>query len=114
MSFLLNRLRWLLCLTSLALAGCSDAPDVSGFAGLDDPADEDRFAQPAPGDRLRFPEDFGPHPAHRIEWWYLTANLVTDEGEPLGLQWTQFRQGLVPRPPGRVANSGLAACFWAS
>lgn len=100
MSFLLNRLRWLLCLTSLALAGCSDAPDVSGFAGLDDPADEDRFAQPAPGDRLRFPEDFGPHPAHRIEWWYLTANLVTDEGEPLGLQWTQFRQGLVPRPPG--------------
>uniref|UniRef100_UPI0035637C0E lipocalin-like domain-containing protein n=1 Tax=Shewanella sp. TaxID=50422 RepID=UPI0035637C0E len=31
------------------------------------------------------------------EWWYLTANLTTAAGEPLGLQWTQFRVALKPQ-----------------
>ena len=85
-----------------ALAGCSDRPESTGFAGLAGVAESSQevpFLQPGPGDRLRFPEDFGPHPQHRIEWWYLSANLETARGEPLGLQWTQFRQALKPRPP---------------
>ncbi|MGB1951603.1 MAG: lipocalin-like domain-containing protein [Marinobacter sp.] len=90
----LRRAALVLC---LAVSACSESPPSSGFAGLGEQADAGEFAQPAPGDRLRFPEDFGPHPRHRIEWWYLTANLATDQGEPLGLQWTQFRQALVAR-----------------
>ena len=83
-----------------ALAGCSEPQQEAGFAGLAGVSESDSgvaFLQPGPGDRLTFSEDFGPHPQHRIEWWYLTANLKTEEGEPLGLQWTQFRQAITPR-----------------
>lgn len=90
---------WLLPL--LVLAGCSEPQQDAGFAGLAGVSENEAgvpFLQPGPGDRLTFPDDFGPHPQHRIEWWYLTANLKTEDGEPLGLQWTQFRQAITPRP----------------
>jgi predicted secreted hydrolase len=83
------------------MAGCSETGSQAGFAGLAQQVgevDESGFLQPEPGDALVFPDDWGPHPQHRIEWWYLTANLTTSDGEPLGLQWTQFRQALKPRP----------------
>lgn len=85
---------------ALALAGCTDSSRETGFAGLAQQVgevDESGFLQPQPGDTLVFPDDWGPHPQHRIEWWYLTANLKTRDGIPLGLQWTQFRQALQPR-----------------
>lgn len=88
-----------LCL-AMMVAACSDSSTEAGFAGLaQQPADVDAsgFLQPQPGDTLTFPEDWGPHPQHRIEWWYLTANLETSDGDPLGVQWTQFRQALQPR-----------------
>ncbi|MCL2920006.1 lipocalin-like domain-containing protein [Shewanella litorisediminis] len=50
------------------------------------------------GKALTFPADHGPHNHFRQEWWYLTANLKTAGGEPLGLQWTQFRVALKPEP----------------
>lgn len=90
-------------LALLAIAGCSDEPSDAGFAGLADEGQEHGFRQPAPGGHISLPEDWGAHPDYRIEWWYLTANLETAEGLPLGLQWTQFRQGLEPRPPGAPA-----------
>ncbi|TYC55443.1 carotenoid 1,2-hydratase [Marinobacter sp. BW6] len=93
--------RWIFIWFAVVLAGCSEPQQESGFAGLAGIADNESgvpFLQPGPGDRLTFPEDYGPHPQHRIEWWYLTANLKTEDGEPLGLQWTQFRQAIKPRP----------------
>ena len=93
--------RWIFLWFAVVLAGCSEPQQESGFAGLAGIADNESgvpFLQPGPGDRLSFPEDYGPHPQHRIEWWYLTANLKTQDGEPLGLQWTQFRQAIEPRP----------------
>lgn len=100
--------RWIPMLTLLLMGGCSEpsGDDGGGFAGLAtevDAVDEADFAQPAAGDRLSFPADFGAHPKHRIEWWYLTANLETSDGEPLGLQWTQFRQSLKPRSPSEAS-----------
>lgn len=94
----MSRCLWLLLL--LALGGCSESRQQTGFAGLAgvaDPESDVPFLQPGAGDRLSFPDDFGPHPQHRIEWWYLTANLRTADGQPLGLQWTQFRQAISPR-----------------
>ena len=88
-------------LLAVVLAGCTDLENDTGFAGLAQQTGEveqSQFQQPEPGDTLIFPEDWGPHPQHRIEWWYLTANLETQDGRPLGLQWTQFRQALKPRP----------------
>ena len=49
------------------------------------------YAQARPGQRLSFPQDHGPHPEYRIEWWYLTANLTDTEGNDYGAQWTLFR-----------------------
>ena len=44
-----------------------------------------------PDYRMSFPQDHGTHDQFDIEWWYLTANLQDDAGDPYGLQWTLFR-----------------------
>lgn len=77
----------LLCLLpSLAAA--------QGYAGLASPAGD--YAQVTPPADIRFPRDHGPHPAFRIEWWYVTANLTGPDGTPYGVQWTLFRQATRP------------------
>ncbi|RYH10073.1 lipocalin-like domain-containing protein [Tropicimonas sp. IMCC6043] len=76
----------LLCLPTIA--------DAQGFAGLG--SDAVGFALPDPAHRLTFPEDHGAHPAFRIEWWYLTANLTGPDGTDYGIQWTLFRSALAP------------------
>ena len=68
---------------------------AQGFAGLGSEAED--FARPVPGTALEFPADHGAHPAYRIEWWYLTANMTGPDGTPYGLQWTLFRSALAPR-----------------
>jgi predicted secreted hydrolase len=68
---------------------------AQGFAGLG--ADADGFAIPQPGTTLDFPADHAAHPEYRIEWWYLTATLDGDDGQPYGVQWTLFRSALAPR-----------------
>jgi len=69
---------------------------AQGFAGLGSTTADD-FAQPTPAPEFEFPADHGPHPAYRIEWWYLTANLTGADGRDYGLQWTLFRSALEPR-----------------
>lgn len=56
-----------------------------------DPDSPTDFQQVIRGYQFQFPRDNLAHNDFRQEWWYLTANLVTDAGEALGLQWTQFR-----------------------
>lgn len=68
---------------------------AQGFAGLGTDAGD--FATPVPSRVLEFPADHGAHPAYRIEWWYLTANMTDDNGTPYGLQWTLFRSALAPQ-----------------
>src|SRR5215471_2781670 len=81
----------------LALLGLSHRRAFAqGFAGLGQSAEG--FAQVTPGKVFSFPADHGPHPDYRIEWWYLTANLVDAAGSPCGLQWTLFRQAMRPGP----------------
>ncbi|NRB24670.1 lipocalin-like domain-containing protein [Shewanella sp.] len=59
--------------------------------------------------KISFPEDHLSHDDFRQEWWYLTANLETDEGEPLGLQWTQFRVALSPEKASEQASEKAAS-----
>jgi predicted secreted hydrolase len=81
----------------LALLGLSHGRAFAqGFAGLGQSAEG--FAQVTPGKVFSFPADHGAHPDYRIEWWYLTANLVDAAGQPCGLQWTLFRQAMRPGP----------------
>ncbi len=74
----------------------SGAARAQGYAGLGRNAAG--FAAVTPGKTFRFPDDHGPHPDFRIEWWYLTANLTDTAGTPSGLQWTLFRQAMRPGP----------------
>ena len=41
-----------------------------------------------------FPEDHGSHNDFRIEWWYYTGNLTSENGHRLGYQLTFFRTGI--------------------
>jgi predicted secreted hydrolase len=67
---------------------------AQGFARLDVTADG--FAAVVPGKVFSFPADHGPHPDYRIEWWYVTANLMDSAGVAYGAQWTLFRHGMKP------------------
>lgn len=71
---------------------------AQGFAGLG--TGGEGFALPQRGRALVFPQDHGPHPDYRIEWWYLTASLRGADGTPYGLQWTLFRTALAPGETG--------------
>jgi predicted secreted hydrolase len=50
-----------------------------------------------------FPEDHGPHPEYRTEWWYYTGNLTAASGRHFGFQLTFFRIGLAPGPTPRAS-----------
>jgi len=83
-----------LCLLVL-LAACGDRPAPgTGFAGLGQEAVG--FKQVERGRALQFPADHGQHDGYRIEWWYITANLKDEQGQPWGVQWTLFRSALRP------------------
>jgi predicted secreted hydrolase len=78
----------------LALLGFPRLALAQGFAGLGETADG--FAPVSPGKAFSFPSDHGPHPDFRIEWWYVTANLMDASGSAYGAQWTLFRQAMRP------------------
>lgn len=65
-----------------------------GFAGLGE--NPQGYSLPVKGKPLVFPDDHGPHPDYRIEWWYVTANLKGADGADYGVQWTLFRTSLSP------------------
>jgi predicted secreted hydrolase len=44
-----------------------------------------------PGRAIELPRDAGSHPAHRIEWWYVTGWLADRERRTHGFQVTFFR-----------------------
>ena len=70
---------------------------AQGFAGLGQGGEG--FALPARDVPFAFPDDHGPHPDFRIEWWYLTAVLRGADGRDYGVQWTLFRSALTPEGP---------------
>ncbi|MBV8806103.1 MAG: hypothetical protein JO042_13675, partial [Sinobacteraceae bacterium] len=46
--------------------------------------------------KFEFPQDHGPHPDFRYEWWYVTGNLDSSSGERFGFELTFFRIALAP------------------
>ena len=59
---------------------------------------------------FRFPDDHGPHPGFRNEWWYLTGNLDGEQGQRFGFELTFFRFSLRPEPPSDP--NGQAVSYW--
>jgi predicted secreted hydrolase len=79
---------------ALVLALDAERGFAQGFAGLG--MNGTGFAPVVPGKTIVFPADHGAHPNYRIEWWYVTANLVDSTGAAYGAQWTLFRQAMHP------------------
>ncbi len=52
---------------------------------------------------LSFPRDHASHPDYRIEWWYYTGNLRSEDGARYGFQLTFFRTRTVPAQKERVS-----------
>ncbi len=85
---------------TIAVGVALDSGDLAGFA---------RARGPRP---FSFPDDHGPHPEFRTEWWYYTGNLETAAGRHVGFQLTFFRTALAP--PDRGASVGGASAWRAS
>jgi predicted secreted hydrolase len=57
---------------------------------------EENFNRAMEKRKFIFPEDHGPHPDFRTEWWYVTGNLTSDSEDErqFGYQFTIFRTAL--------------------
>ncbi|WP_434939947.1 lipocalin-like domain-containing protein [Shewanella sp. HL-SH8] len=110
--------KMLLTTFTLMLLGCQ--PSTESSEGTSKPAmgismgkllaaDETllQYSQVSPANTLEFPQDHQPHEGYRIEWWYITANLTTQNGEAIGIQWTQFRSALSPPTPPKAQSTDL-------
>ncbi len=76
---------------TLSAAGAIAGGDTVGFA---------RATEPRP---FVFPDDHGPHPEYRTEWWYLTGNLADPSGRRFGWHITFFRNSLAPESVERAS-----------
>lgn len=95
----------LLGLFGLVLVGAAAAQGEGRGFQLDDllgggSAGFARALAPRP---FHFPEDHGPHPDYRSEWWYFTGNLTSEAGRQFGYQLTFFRFALRPDAPVRTS-----------
>ena len=93
--------RFLLSASLLLLAAAADAETgvesrLSELLGSNDAAGFEKAIEPRD---FVFPDDHGPHPGFRNEWWYVTGNLDGDGGRRFGFELTIFRFALTPALP---------------
>ena len=103
----------LLLAALLALTACQPDPTSSiSMGGLlgESSSSVDDFDTVTPGYQFSFPADHLSHDSYRQEWWYLTANMQTESGEQLGIQWTQFRIALA----GSNTENNKSTSDWAT
>lgn len=88
-----NKLLRLLLLI-FCISACSDnkVEKRSALKSLGDTAGN--FAKPSRNNVIKFPDAHGPKKSFQQEWWYLTANLTTENGDTLATQWTLFRRSV--------------------
>ncbi len=82
---------------SLAVAEILGGAADEGFLRADGPR------------QFTFPQDHGPHPGFRNEWWYFTGNLEGPEEAPMGYQLTLFRAELAPSTGKETGNPEASA-----
>lgn len=82
--------RWCACtLSAVAYLLTVVMPSMSGVIAGD-------YLQVTGPCNFVFPEDHGPHPGYRTEWWYYTGNLKGKGQQRFGFQLTFFRRQLAP------------------
>jgi len=60
-----------------------------------------------------FPQDHGPHPTFRSEWWYFTGNVASPTGDRFGFQFTLFRNALSADSLHRTSSWGTNQVYMA-
>jgi predicted secreted hydrolase len=73
----------------------------------------DGFARATAPRDFSFPQDHGPHPEFRTEWWYYTGNLRAGDGRHVGFQLTFFRHALAPAMVARNSAWGTTQTYLA-
>ena len=73
---------------------------VSLSKAMGDVENED-FSKAVDKRKFIFPDDHGPHPDFRTEWWYFTGNLTSEDNRKFGYQFTIFRTALSKEKPER-------------
>ncbi|PML47402.1 hydrolase [Vibrio lentus] len=112
---------FVLTLGILLLLGCEEstqqtAQNMGSILGIEKQTNDEtqkeveQFTSVVKGVDITFPADHQAHPDFRHEWWYLTANLIDEEGNALGVQWTQFRFAAAPQDSG----NGTKKTTWQS
>ena len=97
-----RRATLLLALLAISCGDRSREPSASlSVAGALRGGSDQGYARATELRTFSFPEDHGPHPEFRTEWWYYTGNLATAEGRRFGFQLTFFRSALAPEMPER-------------
>ncbi len=71
------------------------------------------FAQITGARPFIVPDDYGAHPDYRIEWWYFTGNLFTEQGRHFGFELTFFRLALAADQPQRSSQWGTRQAWMA-
>lgn len=94
----------LLCAASAGTADESENAQRSRLSELLGGGDDRGFAKALQARNFSFPQDHGPHPEYRNEWWYLTGNLDDDGGRRFGFELTFFRFALTPSVPDADSN----------
>ena len=90
---------------AFALWPSSPSQPIQATVAVRETLAEDRagFARALAPRQMSFPDDHGPHPDFRTEWWYYTGNLKTLTGRHVGFQLTFFRIALSPEERPRVS-----------
>ncbi|SMY33356.1 Hydroxyneurosporene synthase (CrtC) [Photobacterium andalusiense] len=78
-------------ISMMLLGGCDDQPVRSNTVKTLTQSQNFVFEPVVKGEPIIFPRDYGEHPQYLAEWWYLTANLKTETGKEISVQWTLFR-----------------------
>jgi predicted secreted hydrolase len=71
----------------------TDESDLSLSKAMSD-VESENFTKAIEKRKFIFPDDHGPHPDFRTEWWYFTGNLISDDNRKFGYQFTIFRTAL--------------------
>jgi len=113
---------WVVVITLLVGVGWFLAPGETAPPSAADPENSSRLAELLGSQRpegfplateprtFSFPEDHGPHPEFRNEWWYLTGNLDDQDGRRFGYELTLFRFSLTPESS--IASNSPSSSAW--
>lgn len=89
----------LIILMILSAAGCGEREKINSGKEISlskamSEANDEGYDKAIDKIKFAFPEDHGPHPGFKTEWWYFTGNLISKDNKKFGYQFTIFRTSL--------------------